>query len=110
MAFVRHMARMQAQRVKFIVTAHLKPPFLMFQPILSARFDKPSQLGQVKQAITDGLYRKLTHAETSDSKNQMTCGLFLTISRGKNTQFRLCSEFAFHCRQQDGLGVHVPRS
>jgi hypothetical protein len=30
--------------------------FLMFQSILSARFSKPSQLGQGKQAITDGLY------------------------------------------------------
>jgi hypothetical protein len=48
----------------------------MFQSILSARFSKPSQLGQVKQAITDGLYQKLTYAETSDSKNQMTFGLF----------------------------------
>ena len=82
----------------------------MFQSILSARFSKPSQLGQVKQAITDGLYRKLTHAKTSDSKNQMTCGLFLTISRGKNIQSRLQSEFAFHYEQQDGLGAHVPRS
>jgi len=82
----------------------------MFQPILSARFDKPSQLGQVNQAITDGLYRKLTHAKTSDSKNQMTSGLFLTISQGKNTQSRLWSEFAFHCEHQDGLGAHVPRS
>ena len=82
----------------------------MFQSILSARFSKPSQLGQGKQAITDGLYRKLTHAKTSDSKNQMTCGLFLTISQGKNTQSRLRSEFAFHCEQQDGLGAHVPRS
>jgi len=43
----------------------------MFQSILSARFSKPSQLGQVNQAITDGLYLKLTHAEISDSKNQM---------------------------------------
>jgi len=48
----------------------------MFQSILSARFSKPSQLGQVNQVITDGLYLKLTHAEISDSKNQMTCGLF----------------------------------
>jgi len=70
------MTRMQAQRVKFIVPAHLKLPFSMFQSILSARFSKPSQLGQVKQAITDGLYQKLTYAETSDSKNQMTFGLF----------------------------------
>jgi hypothetical protein len=30
--------------------------FLMFQSILSARFGKPSQLGQVNQVITDGLY------------------------------------------------------
>ena len=82
----------------------------MFQSILSARFSKPSQLGQVNQAITDGLYRKLTRAGTSDSKNQMTCGLFLTIIQGKNTQSRLWSEFAFHCKQQDGLGVHVLRS
>jgi hypothetical protein len=43
----------------------------MFQSILSARFSKPSQLGQVNQAITDGLYLKLTHAEISDSKSQM---------------------------------------
>ena len=82
----------------------------MFQSTLSARFSKPSQLGQVNQVITDGLYQKLVHAETSDSKNQMTCGLFLTISRGKNTQSLLQSEFAFHCEQQDGLGAHVPRS
>ena len=82
----------------------------MFQSILSARFSKPSQLGQVNQAITDRLYLKLTHAEISDSKNQMTCGLFLTISRDKNTQSRLQSEFAFHCERQDGLGAHVPRS
>ena len=96
MTLVRHMTRMQAQRVKFIVTAHLKLPFLMFQSILSARFSKPSQLGQVNQAITDGLYLKLTNAEISDSKTQMTCGLFLTISQGKNIQSHLRSEFAFH--------------
>jgi len=41
----------------------------MFQSILSARFSKPSQLGQVNQAIADGLYRKLAHAGTSESKN-----------------------------------------
>jgi len=82
----------------------------MFQSTLSARFSKPSQLGQVNQVIADGLYQKLVHAETSDSKNQMTCGLFLTISQGKNTQSRLCSEIALHCKQQDGLGAHVPRS
>ena len=82
----------------------------MFQSILSARFSKPSQLGQVNQAIIDGLYLKLTHAEISDSKNQITGGLFLTISQGKNIQSRLWSEFAFHCKQQDGLGVHVLRS
>ena len=82
----------------------------MFQPILSARFDKPSQLGQLNQAIIDELYLKLTHAETSESKNQMTRGLFLTISQGKNTQSHLQSEFAFHYEQQDGLGAHVPRS
>ena len=104
------MTRMKAQRVKFIVTAHLKLPFLMFQSILSARFNKPSQLGHFKQAITDGLYQKLTHTETSDSKNQTTCGLFLRISQGKNTQSLLWSEFAFHCEHQDGLGAHVPRS
>jgi len=30
---------------------------LMFQSVLSARFSKPSQLGQVNQAIADGLYQ-----------------------------------------------------
>jgi hypothetical protein len=68
----------------------------MFQSILSARFSKPSQLGQVNQAITNGLYLKLIHTEISDSKNQMTCGLFLTISQGKNIQSHLWSEFVFH--------------
>jgi hypothetical protein len=29
----------------------------MIQSILSARFSKPSQLGQVNQAIADGLYQ-----------------------------------------------------
>ena len=82
----------------------------MFQSILSARFSKPSQLGQVNQAITYKIYRKVTYAETSDSKSQMTGGLFLTISQGKNTQSRLQSEFAFHCEQEDGLGAHVPRN
>jgi hypothetical protein len=48
----------------------------MFQSILFARFSKPSQLGQVNHAITDGIYRKVTHAETSDSKSRMKCGLF----------------------------------
>ena len=82
----------------------------MFQSILSARFGKPSQLGQASQVITNGLYRELAHAETSNGKNQMTRRLFLTINQGKNTQSRLRSEFAFHCEQQDGLDARVPRS